>query len=166
MPAKSDPTAARTAYAGGMIPEAFRRAITNEARTQRPLLVRKMAVVVPMTAEMLAEGREYREGIELMHRLASGTATPEEKAAAAERAAAHKAEHAAKHAAAVAEWEAVRARYADSPAVLAVLDIHQVDDSFGELGCTHPISGWEAESEEWPCSTFEAIRDAPIGEQR
>jgi hypothetical protein len=124
-----------------------------------PLLARKVSMVVPMTPELLAEAQEMSDAQALMVRLLDGTATPEEQAAADERKARYKAERDAKHAAAVAEWEATRARYADSPAVLAVLDIHQPDED-GHLECQHPYFGWESDAEDWPCSTYEAIKEA------
>jgi hypothetical protein len=43
--------------------------------------------------------------------------------------------------------------------VLAVLDIHQPDED-GRLECQHPYFGWESDAEDWPCSTYVAIRDA------
>lgn len=130
-----------------------------KAAFAEPLMVRKMSVVVPMTDELLAEASDMREAQALMLRLLTGTATPEERAVFAERKARREAERAAAYEAAVAEWEQVRARHADSPAVLAVLDIHQPDDD-GRLECQHPVSGWESDQEEWPCSTYVAIRDA------
>ncbi|HEX7630560.1 MAG TPA: hypothetical protein VF388_00390 [Lacunisphaera sp.] len=123
-----------------------------------PLMVSKMTSVVPMTPELLAEAQEMSDAQALMLRLLDGTATPEERAAADERKARYEAEREAKHDAAVAEWEQVRARYADVPAVLAALDIHQPDGE--RLECQHPIGGWEADPEDWPCSTYVAIRDA------
>lgn len=133
--------------------------LVAQAAFAQPILVRKVAVCVPMTPELLAEVDEMREAQNLMVRLLNGTATAEERAEHEVRKAAHQVERGAAHAAAVAEWEQLRARYADSPAVLAVLDIHQpaVD---GSLECQHPVSGWEADAEGWPCSTYEAIRDA------
>lgn len=119
--------------------------------------VRKMSVCVPMTTEMYEEVREIREGEQQMLRLLNGTATPEERAQAAAWQAAWQADRDRRHAAAVTEWEQVRARYADQPAVTAVLDIHQPTD---RLECDHPVFGYEGDDEDWPCSTFEAIRDA------
>lgn len=60
-------------------------------------------------------------------------------------------------AAALSEWEAMRARYAGVPAVLAVLDIHKPDGS-DRLECE--LSEDNELPTHWPCSTFEAIRDA------
>ena len=122
--------------------------------------VRKMSTVVSVSAEELADAEGMREASEAMLRLFNGTATPEEKAAAEARRAAWKADRDARHATAVADWEQTRARHADSPAVLAVLDIHKPDDE-GRLECAHPVFGWESDAEDWPCSTYEAIRDAP-----
>lgn len=85
--------------------------------------------------------------------------TAEEEAAGKAAHAAWKAKRAEQVAAAVAEWQQVRKQYADSPAVLAVLDIHQPDPD-GRLECTHPVFGYEGDEEDWPCSTYEAIRDA------
>lgn len=133
--------------------------LVAQAAFAQPILVRKMAVCVPMTPELLAEANEMRDAQDLMMRLLDGTATPEERAEHAAHKAAHRAERDAAHAAAVAEWQQLRERYADSPVVVAVLDIHQPNDD-GSLECTHPVSGWEAYDETWPCSTYEAIRDA------
>ena len=124
------------------------------------LPVRKMSIVVPMTPELLAEQQEMAESNALILRLLNGTATPEERAIAEARRAAWKADSEARHAAAVAEWQQVRERYAGSPAILAVLDIHQPADD-GSLDCAHPYFGYESDPEDWPCSTYEAIRDAP-----
>jgi hypothetical protein len=124
-----------------------------------PLLARKVAMVVPMTPELLAEAQEMSDAQALMLRLLDGTATPEERSAAEERKARYEAERDAKRDAAVAEWEQVRARYADSPAVLAVLDIHQPAED-GSLECRHPVFGWESDAEDWPCETYVAIRNA------
>ncbi len=85
--------------------------------------------------------------------------TPEERAAAEARRAAWKAESNRKHAAAVAEWQQVCEQHADSPQLLAVLDIHQPTTD-GSLECQHPYFGYESDPEDWPCSTYEAIRDA------
>lgn len=159
------------ANAGGfLIPHALRADIMrqHEASTASALLVAKYAVHIPLSADLAAEREADRaamhERIDLNHRLATGTATAEEKAEQAIRAAAYKADREAKHAAAVAEWEALRARYADSPAVLAVLDVHPVADD--GLECDHEIAGYEADRIEWPCETIVAIRDAPTGEQK
>lgn len=142
---------------GFLVPRALLAPLMVEAAFA-PLMVHKMTACVPMTPELLTEAVEIREAQALMLRLLDGTATPEERAAADERKARYKAEREAKHDAAVAEWEQVRARYADVPAVLAALDIHQPDDE--RLECQHPIGGWEADPEDWPCSTYVAIRDA------
>lgn len=83
--------------------------------------------------------------------------TPEERAVAEARRAAWKAESDRKHAAAVAEWQQVRERHADSPTVLAVLDIHQPTED-GSLECQECEHADQLVS--WPCSTYEAIRDA------
>ncbi len=85
--------------------------------------------------------------------------TPEDRAVAEARRAAWKAESDRRHAEAVAEWEQVRERHADSPQLLAVLDIHQPATD-GSLECQHPYFGYESDAEDWPCSTYEAIRDA------
>lgn len=63
---------------------------------------------------------------------------------------------------ALADWRVVRDRYAHVPAVTAALDIHQPKDHgpFDGIGCAHPVSGGEADPEEWPCSTFVAIKEA------
>lgn len=119
--------------------------------------VRKMTSVVSVSAEELADAEGMREAEQQMIRLLDGTATPEERAEAAARRAAWQADRDRRHAAAVTEWEQVRARYADQPAVTAVLDIHQPTD---RLECAHPVFGYEGDDEDWPCSTFEAIRDA------
>ncbi len=87
------------------------------------------------------------------------TPTPEEAAESHKRWLAHRAQKQADHAAAVAEWEALRQQHAGSPAVLAVLDIHRPDDE-GRLECAHPVFGWESDAEDWPCSTYTAIKEA------
>lgn len=164
-----------TAPGGFLIPDGFPRvpeprgAFGQLAQLYAPLIVgtmtalteiRKMSVCVPITTEMYEEAREIREGEQQMLRLLNGTATPEERAQAAARRAAWQADRDRRHAAAVTEWEQLRARYADQPAVTAVLDIHQPTD---RLECAHPVFGYEADAEDWPCSTFEAIKEAPEG---
>lgn len=84
--------------------------------------------------------------------------TAEQRVEAEARQAAWQTDRDRRHAEAVAEWERVRARYADSPAVTAVLDLHEPTD---RLECTHEVFGYEADAEDWPCSTYLAIRDAP-----
>lgn len=86
--------------------------------------------------------------------------TPEEIALGEQQRAAWEAKRKAEHATAVADWRELRTRYAHSPAVLAVLDIHRPDPD-GALECTHAVSGYEADAEDWPCETYTAIRDAP-----
>jgi hypothetical protein len=85
--------------------------------------------------------------------------TPEKQAEAEARYAAWRAQREAQLADAVAEWQALRDRYADSPAVLAVLDIHlPVVD--GGVVCAHPVYGYEADAEDWPCETYTAIKES------
>jgi hypothetical protein len=79
------------------------------------------------------------------------------KASAERRQAALQAERDAKFTSAADEWETLRAHHADSPAIAAVLDLHQPTD---RLECTHEVFGYEADAEDWPCSTYLAIRDA------
>jgi hypothetical protein len=121
-----------------------------------PLEAAKASYYLSVSPELL-EDLHWTDGIPGMMRIALGTATPEEIAAREERRARWQAERDAKHAAAVAEWEQVRQRYADSPAVLAVLDIHQPTD---DLECDHPVAGYEAWAEDWPCGTYQAIKGA------
>jgi hypothetical protein len=121
-------------------------------------MVTKMAHVIPLTPELAAEVTDTSEAHARMVRFLTGTATPQERAEAAARAAAWKADRERRQAEAIADWEATRARFADSPAVLAVLDIHQPDEE--RLECQHPYFGWESDAEDWPCSTYEAIKGA------
>lgn len=148
---------------GFLVPEGLADGLIDSVRTA--MEVQSWPRCVPMTAEIITEASRARKARFREHQ--RFMASPEGKAVVAARKAEHEAKREAERAAAVTEWEEVRRRYADSPAILAVLDIHQVGGYFGEVACAHPISGWEAESEEWPCSTFEAIRDAvPSGSER
>lgn len=124
-----------------------------------PLTARKLTAWVPASAQELADAEEMRKSMELAQRVYAGTATPSERQEFERNIAARDAERKRSRAAAVTEWEQVRERYADVPAVLAVLDIHQPADD-GSLECAHPVFGWESDAEDWPCGTYEAIRDA------
>lgn len=130
---------------GFLVPDAFRGVIL--AGLQATKVVAHMQV----TNELLGDTVDVSHLFE--------PPTPEQVAASKERYAQYRAEQEAQRVAAIAEWESVRERYADSPAVLAVLEIHQptVD---GSLECQHPVYGYESDAEDWPCSTYEAIRDA------
>lgn len=142
---------------GFLVPEGLADGLIDSVRTAMEVQSRPRCV--PMTAEMITEASRAREARFREHQ--RFMASPEGKAVVAARKAEHEAKREAERAAAVTEWEEVRLRYADSPAVLAVLDIHQPTEDGSE--CQHPISGWEADRIEWPCETFEAIRDAPTG---
>jgi hypothetical protein len=104
------------------------------------------------------EVRKMTAYVEVLRELIEAP-TPEEAAEAEVRRAAYMERKRAEHAAAVAEWEALREHYAHSPAVLAVLDIHHPDDE-GRMECAHLTFGWESDAEDWPCSTYTAIKEA------
>ncbi len=70
------------------------------------------------------------------------------------------AQRAAEAAAADADWRRLYEEFAHVRAVKAVLELHRPEDSVYGLVCTHPVSGWEADPETWPCPTYTAIRDA------
>lgn len=123
-----------------------------------PLLGEKIGYYLSISPELL-EDSQWANGIPGMVSIALGTASPEEIAAADVRRAAWEAERARKQAAAIADWQQLRERHANTPAVLAVLDIHQPTTD-GTLECQHPAYGYEADGEDWPCSTFEAIKGA------
>lgn len=121
-----------------------------------PLLATKASYYLSISPELLADADATLAGWE---KFVFGPSAPEERAEMEARRAAYEADRRKRHAAAVAEWQQVRDRHADSPAIVAVLDIHKPSPD-GSLECTHPVSGWEADAEGWPCSTYEAIRDA------
>lgn len=57
------------------------------------------------------------------------------------------------------DWTATRNRYADVPALLAVLELHQPkDDNHGWPECSYAES--DEYATEWPCSTYTAIKEA------
>jgi hypothetical protein len=128
---------------GGLIATA-----ANAKPVEPRLEVRKMEAYVQVSREQLDEAATLFR-----------TPTPEERAEAEARHAAYRARKQAEHAEAVTEWEQLRERYAGSPAVVAVLDIHRPDDE-GRLECAHLTFGYESDAEDWPCSTYTAIKEA------
>lgn len=140
---------------GFLVPDPLRAQLVDAVANPKPveprLEVRKMSAYVSMSTEEYEEGTAFARAYQEWSAL-----TPQQRAA---RAAERDAQRAARHATAVTEWEALRERYAGSPAVVAVLDIHRPDDE-GRLECAHPVFGYESDAEDWPCSTYTAIRDA------
>jgi hypothetical protein len=66
--------------------------------------------------------------------------------------------------AAIAAWRQVCDQYADTPAVLAVLNLHQPTLGHASAECDHceQYDGMEGtEQAPWPCPTYAAVRDAP-----
>lgn len=60
-----------------------------------------------------------------------------------------------------ATWAALAARYADQPAVAAVLDLHRPTDHYDGPRCSgDDFEGYEAEEPGWPCPTIDVIREA------
>ncbi len=117
-----------------------------------PLVATKANYYLSISPELL-EDHGWTDAIPGMMRITLGTATPEEIAANDARRAARDITRTA----AVAEWQRIRERYDYSPAMLAVLDIHQPSrDGWPECQeCEHAD-----QLVSWPCSTYEAIRDA------
>lgn len=122
--------------------------------------VTKITAIIPTTPELIAEQADIRAGYQLMHRIMSGTATPEEITQYEARKAADKAETDQRRTTAITEWQQLRERYADMPAVIAVLDIHRPDGS-DHLECE--LSEEDELPTDWPCSTYQAIRNAVTG---
>jgi hypothetical protein len=140
---------------GFLVPDPLRSQLVDAVADAKPveprLEVRKMSAYVSMSTEEYEEGTAFARAYQEWSAL-----TPQERAA---RTAERDAQRLAQHDAAVAEWEALRERYAGSPAVVAVLDIHHPDDE-GRMECAHPAFGYEADAEDWPCSTYTAIKEA------
>lgn len=113
-----------------------------------PMKVTKVVSYVTVSREQFDEARSIFR-----------VPTPEERAEAEARHAAYKARKKAEHAEAVTEWEQLREQHAGSPAVVAVLDIHHPDDE-GRMECAHLTFGYEADAEDWPCTTYTAIKEA------
>jgi hypothetical protein len=152
---------------GFLIPDWMRESILAVAGTAQPVEPRervesleavKANCYLSVSPELLEDMGGMLAGWE---KFAFGPRTPEERAEMEARRAEREAERVRQRAAAVNEWEQLRQQYADSPAVLVVLDIHQPTDD-GSLECQHPVSGYEADPEDWPCSTYEAIRNAVV----
>lgn len=117
------------------------------------LFVRKFSSSMVVSAGDLAFAEEMRE-----HERRLAAMTPEQRA---ERQAQRDAERAAALAAAAADWQAVCDRLAGNAPALAALAIHKpVDGASYPVQCAHPVDGWEAEPDEWPCEAFTAIKDA------
>lgn len=121
--------------------------------------IAKFSSYLVISPEVL-DDYQWTEAIPGMMRVALGTATPEEIAANEERRARYLAEQQVKNTEAIAEWQALREQHAGSPAIVAVLDIHRPTEDGGMIECQHPVFGYEADAEDWPCSTYLAIRDA------
>lgn len=64
-----------------------------------------------------------------------------------------------RNAQAAAEWQHLYEAFAGSRAVQAVLELHQPEDDPYGLVCTHPVDGYEADAQEWPCPTYTAIKE-------
>lgn len=85
-------------------------------------------------------------------------------AAIAEGRAKREADAAQQLAVVMVEWEAVRARAQNGPMaalLLALLDLHKPYTTFGSAPCCEDCmsGGYEAEPVDWPCETYEIIRD-------
>jgi hypothetical protein len=92
-----------------------------------------------------------------------GNAEPEPHAACHARAAAVRAERAAAaESDALFHWEQERTRHPDSPALLAVLDLHRPKRGYESAGCSEceqHHSYKDVEPVPWPCPTYIAVRD-------
>jgi hypothetical protein len=62
-----------------------------------------------------------------------------------------------------ADWTALRARLADNPPAAAALDLHQPEGTYGVHCATCYDSCDGCYGEDWPCDTYEAIREAADG---
>lgn len=121
------------------------------------LIAHSLSAHIVVSREDIEDGDRLAAAFaDMMNRPRPRPLTDEEREANRAR---HEAERSARLAGLQAEWQALRDQYRDVPALLAVLDVHQPSaDYVGE--CAHPVFGWEADAEEWPCSTIEAIKGA------
>ncbi len=130
--------------------------LANALRTRPVLEAKKTVAYLHMSNEAYAEYQADVAAYDAWMALPA-----EERAAQAEAVrVAIAAQRAKQLAANTADWQATRDRYANVPVVLAVLDIHRPDPELSGQCCTHPVSGYEAEPEDWPCDTYTAIKDA------
>jgi hypothetical protein len=66
--------------------------------------------------------------------------------------------------AAIAAWRQVCDQYADTPAVLVVLNLHQPTLGHASAECEHCERYDGTEQVPWPCPTYVAVRDATAAE--
>ncbi len=120
---------------------------------EQPLQARRFPMHVQVSEDDLADAEAMRES-----ERRQAAMTPAQRAEANRK---REQERADQLAQAQADWKAVCERLAGNAPALAVLKVHHpVQGVMGWAECAHPVDGWEANPEAWPCETFTAIKEA------